>query len=76
MPLVMHQVQSSLLKSVGYDDVNKELYVVFKKPRSRYVYFDVSPELFNEFLEADSVDRFFLANIKGHFTRYQTELYE
>ena len=57
---------SSMLSSISYSEVNKELIVVFNSG-GMYIYMNVPLEIYEEMEKADSVGRYFLANIKGQY---------
>lgn len=59
----MIAVESSNLQAIGYDPDNMELYVDFLNG-SRYRYFDVPEDVFDEFQVADSKGKFLHQNIK------------
>lgn len=63
----MIQVNSSNLKSVGYDAFEKELYAVFRGSGRGYIYEGVSQELFDGLMAADSKGQFFMERIKPAF---------
>jgi len=60
-------VESSNIKSVGYDDINRVLEVEFHHG-GIYHYVDVPGALFKEFLKAPSKGKFFYAFIKEKFS--------
>ena len=70
----MVKVLSSQIAELGYDDVQKTLYVEFKKG-GRYSYRDVPKEVYDEFLNAESIGAYFFKNIKGkyEYVKYQKE---
>lgn len=63
-------VVSSSLASVGYDPATRALEAEFRKGRI-YRYHDVPPEIFEQFMKADSKGRFMNAHIRTayRFTR-------
>ena len=68
MAVKMVSVESSNLKSVGYDEKNSQLYIDFKKAgggKSSYVYYNVPKDIYDELLEADSKGQYLFNNIKG-----------
>ena len=62
----MTPVESSLIASVGYDKEKKELTVTFKKGGT-YSYKLVPHAVYTAMLEAISVGKFFLRNIKNQY---------
>lgn len=60
-------VTSSNLKAVGYDEATKTLEVEFKNG-STYQYDDVPQAEYEAMMDAESVGRYFLANIKDRYT--------
>jgi hypothetical protein len=79
MNINRHQVQSSQIASIGYDEESKTLEIEFKpfqkkgaKPdeqpkTSVYRYSDVSKETWDDFRSAKSIGTHFRSNIKGKF---------
>ena len=59
-------VDSSMLKSVGYDEKKKILEVEFNHG-GIYEYYDVEKETFDDLMNADSVGRYFINNIKDDY---------
>ncbi len=59
-------VESSNIAAIGYDADSKTLQVDFKTGK-RYQYQNVPPETFAEFKAADSVGKYFAAQIKNEF---------
>jgi len=69
----MQTVESSQIHAIGYDEPTKTLRIQFKakaKPGSVYDYANVPPELFAEFLAAESKGKFFGARVKRETVRY------
>ena len=62
----MTEVKSSLIAAVGYDEAQKELTVEFKKG-GIYSYKPVPHAVYTAMLEAISVGKFFLRNIKNQY---------
>ena len=62
-------VESSMLRSAGYDAATSTLELEFTSGRV-YQYFDVPQDVFDELLAADSKGRYFLAVI-DHAYPYQ-----
>ena len=60
-------VESSNIKSIGYNPDNQVLEVEFTSG-TVYQYDDVPPELYADFESAPSVGRFFHQNIKSVYT--------
>lgn len=64
---VQHNLHtSSTLKSSGYDEKMDDLHVTFKDG-GRYVYHDVTPEVYEAFKMAGSKGGFLHKNVKGNF---------
>lgn len=57
-------VQSSNIREYRYDAETKELDIKFKSGEQAYRYFDVEPETFTEFINAESKGSFFAQRIK------------
>jgi len=62
----MHIVSSSTIAAIGYDARNRDLHVRFHGI-GLYIYRDVEPELFDDFLVSPSKGTFFNKWIKGRF---------
>lgn len=60
----MISVKSSNIEAIGFDEGSETLQVEFKGG-SLYQYFDVSEQVFNDFVQAGSKGRFLAQNIKG-----------
>lgn len=61
----MVDVESSNVKSIGYDPISSTMYVNFRNS-GRYAYHDVPEEEYNEVLTAESVGRA-LGHIKANY---------
>jgi hypothetical protein len=64
-------VESALMSSYGYDIETSTLEVEFKKNGAVWQYYDVPESIYWEMKSAGSVGKFFLANVKGHYTEAQ-----
>jgi hypothetical protein len=62
-------IESKLLTSAAFDTDNSILYLRFRSG-DVYRYFDFPAEQYQQFLNADSRGRYFLANIRNQF-RYE-----
>jgi len=60
------KIKSSNIKKADYDEEYKVLAITFKKDVV-YDYFDVHHETIDEMLKAESVGKFFHANIKNNY---------
>lgn len=58
-------VQSSTIKSIGYDKNNKELHVDFHKS-GKYIYSNVQPQTYQAFMDSDSKGKFVGQYVKGY----------
>jgi hypothetical protein len=63
----MQDVESTLIKEVGYDAATQVLTVVFETTNETYEYKNVPESLYKELMAAESKGAFFAANIKGKF---------
>ena len=61
--------ESKLLASSAYDAGKHTLYLRFRNG-DVYRYFELSPEQYRDFLNAESRGRYFLSHIRNHF-RYE-----
>jgi lysyl-tRNA synthetase class 2 len=62
MPLV----DSSAVSSINYDPDRKEMYVAFRSG-SRYTYFKVPQEVYEDWLTAPSIGEYFSEHIRDHY---------
>lgn len=65
--MMMTQVQSSVIAEIGYDEDEKRLDVVFTN-RARFSYADVPQDVYEAFIAADSVGKFFSSKIRNKYT--------
>ena len=63
-------LESKMFTSVWYDADRQVLYLRFRKTGDVYRYFDVTATEYQDFLDAESRGRFFLAHIRDTF-RYE-----
>jgi hypothetical protein len=67
----MHNVESSNIHSIGYDQTQETARVCFKDKKggisSTYDYAHVPPSVFDRWLKAPSAGKFFQSNIKSVF---------
>lgn len=61
-----HNVVSSNLEKIAYDETEKELYVEFKSG-NKYSYVNVPRKKFNELMRAESHGAYFSKNIKPNY---------
>lgn len=61
-----HQVDSSVIVAIGYDDGSKILEVVFRTGRT-YRYFRVPPSAFQALLKAKSIGGYFNKEIRPRY---------
>ena len=67
----MESVDSGVIREIGYDKHNKELFITFVNG-SEYAYFGVSDYMYNRFLLAESKGTFFNKKIKNKY-EYEKE---
>lgn len=60
-------VESSQIAEVGYDRASSTLEVMFKRSNAVYQYSNVPPEVYFDLVHADSIGKFFNAQVKGKF---------
>ena len=63
-------LDSKMLTAVAYEADQQILYLRFRTGGDVYRYFDVTATEYQDFLDAESRGRFFLAHIRDHF-RYE-----
>jgi predicted secreted protein len=61
------QVESSLIKEVGYDAATQVLTVTFVDQEGAYEYQKIPESVYKELMAAESKGSFFAKNIKGKF---------
>ncbi len=64
--MVMHDLESSFLKAVGYDKNYKRMELHFSDGQ-QYEYYHVPVQVFDSFLAAESHGRFYNACVKGQY---------
>ena len=69
----MSPVESSQLKSAGYDQDSDDLYIEFKTGVV-YRYSEVPPEVFEKLTLSSSAGSYFAANIKGNYEYKKLDL--
>lgn len=62
----MHTTRSSMISQYGYNQAEKQLTLVFTKGGT-YIYKDVPKSVFDDLAEAESIGKYFLANIKDKY---------
>lgn len=60
------KVTSSNIKEITYDTDDKSMIITFNN-NIQYKYFNVENSIFEEFIDAESVGRYFLTEIKGKY---------
>jgi hypothetical protein len=63
--LLRERVTSSVIESIGYDDVTNMLEVEFRTGRV-YQYLDVPPDLYRDLMNAESIGEFFNRTIRTY----------
>lgn len=62
------QIVSSNIKTAGYDRTKRELKMTFiNRPRWLYIYYNVSPKIWVEFVRSQSKGQYFSEIIKSTF---------
>lgn len=65
LPIALVPVESNQVAAIGYDPVTKTLSVSFTRGFALYQYPNVDPETHAAFMAAESVGKYFGANIKS-----------
>ena len=66
--MTMKQVNSTLIRSIGYNQLTEQLSVVLNnQPSTVWNYAGVSRSTANQFVEAQSKGQFFNKSIRGRF---------
>jgi hypothetical protein len=65
----MTPVDSSNIAAIGYEPATETMCVQFKNGAA-YIYLDVKPEVYQEFLDSESKGKFLAQTIKG---KYESE---
>ena len=71
--MTRHPVESSNLRSVGYDEFLLVLEIEFKSG-AVYRYYGVPSEVHDELINAESVGKYFNANVKSKYNFLKVEL--
>lgn len=66
MVIEWNDVLSTNIDMIGYDEEKSELHVLFKSGYE-YVYNEVPPAVYQEFLDSDSKGRYLNERIKGRY---------
>jgi len=69
-------VDSSQIKSIGYDEGTQTLDVEFRYSGSVYTYSDVPKSVYDEMMASESVGKFFNAKVKGGGYKYEQQKQE
>jgi hypothetical protein len=75
----MQKVQSSLIAAIAYNALEQKLFVEFHKSKKQeenpvYCYHPFSQEQWDEFSEAESIGKYFLAKVKLDFRLTTTKV--
>lgn len=65
-PVTLNGVDSELISHIGYDQAHYLLYIRIRKSGRVYTYRDITPPLYNQFIHAKSIGRFYNQYIKRH----------
>ena len=65
--VTLQPVDSSLIAQVGYDEATRQLAIRMHNSSDTYLYKDVPPAVYADFIAADSKGAFYVKNIKGHY---------
>jgi hypothetical protein len=63
----MFSVESSNIKSIGYNIDKRELHVVFLQSNAQYKYTEVPKDVFTDLLLADSHGKYLNKHVKGTY---------
>jgi hypothetical protein len=66
----MPAIASRAISAIRYDAVHRKLFVTFRQSGATYVYFDVPPRVYGDFLAAESHGAFFSDKIRDLY-RYE-----
>ncbi|TET43042.1 MAG: KTSC domain-containing protein [Dehalococcoidia bacterium] len=66
MTVTWESVESTNIDMIGYDEDNSQLHVKFRSG-AEYVYNEVPPAVYQEFLDSDSKGKFLNERIKGRY---------
>lgn len=71
----MHRspVQSTALKSVGYDAKSNILELEFRDNGDVWQYFGFKPSTFKRFIGSDSLGNFFVTKVKGRYPELKVQ---
>jgi hypothetical protein len=63
----MHLVESSCVRAIGYDEAGRRLWVEFHSSPDPYIYLAVPPEVYREFVSAESQGEYVNLKIKPFY---------
>jgi hypothetical protein len=63
----LHNVDSSAIRKIGYDSKKRQLFVEFKDSGEVYEYSNVSHEIYDDFVTADSKGRYFMRYVRDRY---------
>src|SRR4051812_27442637 len=63
----MPAIASRAIRQIHYDPADRTLFVTFRDSGKTYVYFDVPPRVYGDFLAAESHGEFFSHNIRDAY---------
>ncbi|HEY0963404.1 MAG TPA: KTSC domain-containing protein [Pseudomonadales bacterium] len=64
---VMHGVDSSSIRAVGYDPERRRLYIRFADSAHLYAYRDVPPDVYVDLMQAASKGAYVNTQVKPHY---------
>lgn len=73
----LHDVESSNIKSIGYNPETNLLQIVMKSaPKTIYEYKNVPIEKYWDLAQADSIGKYFINEVKGKYDFTKTSIVE
>lgn len=70
----IHEVESSAISRIGYDDSHKALYIEFRTSGKVWVYEGVEYSLYSALLNAESIGRVFGERVRDKFPGREADM--
>ncbi len=68
--MILQSVESDVIHAIGYDPEIQLLEIIFNSGRI-YQYREVPPQVYEQFMNAESKGRYFNENIRGEFQSWE-----
>lgn len=71
--MILHDVNSSFIRSIGYDPQQQKLMIIFQNGKA-FLYDNVEYDVYNKFINSESLGRFFHKYIKNFYTAIEEKI--